>query len=102
MDEGQRVQQGELLATLHNVQLAIGKDQAESQLEAARAAAALSRAQLWEGRQQVEARILSLSKTQLQITQKKREAEGLADDDSLDRGWIDAGAGLWPLLGKTW
>ena len=78
VDEGDHVKVGQLLAQLENVQLAIRKSQAESQLLAAQAAGELARARLWEGKQQVEARLLSLKKTQLDIDQKKRERDDLA------------------------
>ncbi len=77
VDEGDHVKAGALLAQLENVQLSIRKSQAESQLVAAQAAVELARAQLWEGKQQVEARMLSLKKTQLDIDQKKRECDDL-------------------------
>jgi RND family efflux transporter MFP subunit len=76
-DEGDHVKAGDVLAELENVQLTIRKSQAESQLRSARAAVELARAQLWEGRQGVEARLLSLEKTRLEIEQKKREADDL-------------------------
>lgn len=77
VDEGDHVKAGQLLAELENIQLAIRKSQAESQLQSARAAVELAKAQLWEGNQQVEARLLSLKKTQLEIDQKKRESDDL-------------------------
>ncbi len=77
VDEGDHVKAGQLLAQLENVQLAIRKSQAESQLLAAQAAVELARARLWEGRQQIEARLLSLRKTQLSIDQQKRERDDL-------------------------
>jgi len=75
---GDRIRRGEPLATLRNVQLTIGETQAESQLTSAKAAVEVARAQLWQGREQVEARILSLQKMQLDIAQKKKEAENLS------------------------
>jgi RND family efflux transporter MFP subunit len=78
-DEGDHVKTGDALAELENVQLTIRKSQAESQLRSARAAVELARAQLWEGRQGVEARLLSLEKTRLEIEQKKRETDDLRD-----------------------
>ena len=77
VDEGNAVKAGQLLAQLENVQLTIRKSQAESQLLAAQAAVELARAQLWEGKQQVEARLLSLAKAQLDIDQKRRERDEL-------------------------
>ncbi len=78
VDEGDHVRADQVLAQLDNIQLAIRKGQAESQIASAAAAVELARAQLWAGRQQVEARLLSLRKTQLEIDRKKREAEELA------------------------
>jgi RND family efflux transporter MFP subunit len=77
VDEGDHVKAGQLIAELENVQLTIRQAQAESQLASAKAAVELARAQLWEGQQQVEARLLTLHKTQLDIDQKKREADEL-------------------------
>ncbi len=76
-DEGDHVKAGQLLAQLENIQLTIRNSQAESQLASAQAAVELARAQLWAGQQQVEARLLSLRKTQLEIDRKKREADEL-------------------------
>jgi RND family efflux transporter MFP subunit len=77
VEEGDHVGAGQLLARLENVQLAIRRSQAESQVLAAKAAVELARARLWEGKQQVEARLLSLKKTQLSLEQKKRERDDL-------------------------
>jgi len=76
-DEGDHVKAGQVLARLENIQLTIRNSQAESTLASAQAAVELARAQLWAGQQQVEARLLSLRKTQLEIDRKKREAEEL-------------------------
>jgi RND family efflux transporter MFP subunit len=78
VDEGDRVIAGQVIAELENIQLSIRVSQTESQLSAARAAVELAKARLWEGQQQVEARLLTLRKTQLDIDQKKREAEEIA------------------------
>ncbi|HEY9594964.1 MAG TPA: efflux RND transporter periplasmic adaptor subunit [Spirochaetia bacterium] len=77
VDEGDHVRAGQVIAELDNVQLTIRKTQAESQLASAKAAVELARAQLWEGQKQVEARLLTLRKTQLDIDQKKREVDEL-------------------------
>jgi RND family efflux transporter MFP subunit len=76
-EEGDHVKVGQVLAQLENIQLTIRCSQADSQLASAQAAVELARAQLWAGQQQVEARLLSLRKTQLDIDRKKREVEEL-------------------------
>lgn len=76
--EGNAVHVGEKLALLKNVQLTIREAQAKSQLQAAKASVELAKAQLVDGKRQVEAKILSLKKTQLDIAEKKLEADDLA------------------------
>ena len=78
VDEGDRVRAGQLLAQLENVQVTIAKSQAESQLRSTEASVELARARLSEGGQQIEARLLSLKRTQLELEQKKREADEAA------------------------
>jgi len=78
VDEGDRVRPGQILAQLENVQLAIGRSQAESQLRSNAASVELAKARLSEGSRQIEARLLSLKRTRLEIEQKKREADEMA------------------------
>ncbi len=78
VDEGDRVRPGQLLAQLENVQLTIGRSQAESQLRSTEAAVELAKARLLEGNRQIEARLLSLKRARLEIEQKKREADEMA------------------------
>jgi RND family efflux transporter MFP subunit len=77
VDEGSHVRPGQVIAELDNVQLEIRRTQAQSQLQAAKAAVEVARADLWEGCRQVEARLLSLDKGRMAIDQKKRERDEL-------------------------
>lgn len=75
VEEGDRVHQGDPLARLENPQLQIARSQAEAQVASAQAAVRLAEARLCEGRQQVEARLLALRRDELQIEQRRLEAE---------------------------
>ncbi len=78
VDEGDRVRPGQLLAQLENVQLTIAKSQAESQLRSAEATLELAKARLADGGREIEARLLSLKRTRLELEQRRREAEEAA------------------------
>ncbi|WP_028975360.1 efflux RND transporter periplasmic adaptor subunit [Spirochaeta cellobiosiphila] len=75
VEEGDVVKKGQLLATLSNIQLKIRKDQAQSSLESAKSAVELAETKLYEGKLQIESRLVSLEKSQLQLKQKEREFE---------------------------
>jgi RND family efflux transporter MFP subunit len=77
VEEGSAVRAGALLARLENVQLEMRKRQAESALASARSSLELAQARLYEGRLQVEARVLSIEKAGIQIRQKEYEVAEL-------------------------
>jgi RND family efflux transporter MFP subunit len=89
--EGSAVKAGALLAKLENVQLEMRKRQAESAVASARSALELAEAKLWEGRLQVEARIASIAKAQLQIRQKEYEVAELESSYSKKKSLLDIG-----------
>lgn len=78
VEEGDKVYKGQLLAQLTNIQLQIRKDQALSALESSKAALQLSETKLREGKMQVEARLLTIEKLKLQLSQKNKEQEQMA------------------------
>jgi len=75
IQEGDRVQKGDLLVLLENLQLRIRKEQVLSALTSAEAALALTEARCQEGKYQVEGRLYTLEKLSLQADLKKRELE---------------------------
>lgn len=75
--EGERVEEGELLIRLENLQLRIREKQAATAVERQRAAYALAEAAYWEGGLQAEARLLSLQQLKIKLKQRKDELEGL-------------------------
>jgi RND family efflux transporter MFP subunit len=73
--EGDRVDRGEPIALLKNVQLEIQHDQAAIGLEQARSSLSLARTRLEEARLAAESRFLSLEKGYLSLNQKELERE---------------------------
>lgn len=73
VEEGDSVIKDQTLATLSNIQLEIRKQQALSALESAKAAYQLSETKLREGKMQIEARLLTIEKLEIQLEQKKKE-----------------------------
>ncbi len=76
-EEGDRVTAGTEVARLSNIQLSIQMAQARSAVTSAEARLALAQARYEEGQKQVEARLLSLAKSELEIEQKRREVNEL-------------------------
>jgi RND family efflux transporter MFP subunit len=89
--EGSVVKSGALLARLKNVQLEMSKRKTESSVSSARSALELAQAKLWEGQLQVEARVLSVSKAQLQIRQKEYEVAELERSYAKKKSLLDIG-----------
>jgi RND family efflux transporter MFP subunit len=89
--EGSAVKAGALLARLENVQLEMRKRQAESAVASASSALELAEARLWEGRLQVEARIVSLAKARIQIEQKAYEVAELESSYAKKKSLLDIG-----------
>jgi RND family efflux transporter MFP subunit len=73
--EGSRVEPGQLLARLKNIQLEMGRSQAQEAVSSARAALELAQARLWEGELAVEARIVTVQKAELELAHKRFELE---------------------------
>jgi RND family efflux transporter MFP subunit len=78
VEEGAVVAQNQLLARLRNIQVEMRRDQAQSALKSALSEQELALSRLWEGERQVEARILSLRRAEIELEQKQREQEELA------------------------
>ena len=74
-EEGDSVEKGESLAVIENIQLDIRRRQVESAVAAARSASLLAEARLHEGKLQVEARLISIAKSEIELEQKKIELE---------------------------
>lgn len=91
IEEGDYVYRGQVLALLSNIQLQIREDQALSTLESAEAALELSKAKHKEGKLQVEARLLSIEKSELNLLQKEKELEQLAKTMENKRELFDIG-----------
>jgi RND family efflux transporter MFP subunit len=89
--EGSVVKSGALLARLKNVQLEMSKQKTESSVSSARSALELAQAKLWEGQLQVEARVLSIAKAQIQIQQKEYEVAELESSYSKKKSLLDIG-----------
>jgi len=89
--EGSAVKADALLARLENVQLEMRRGQAESALNSARSSLELAQAKLWEGRLQVEARIVSIDKAQIQIQQKEYEAAELESAYARKKALLEIG-----------
>jgi RND family efflux transporter MFP subunit len=73
--EGQKVRSGDQLLLMRNVQMDLNKAQAASSLNSARSSLELSEAKLWEGELGVEARLVEIEKTELELGQKRIELE---------------------------
>jgi RND family efflux transporter MFP subunit len=78
VEEGALVAQNQLLARLRNIQVEMRRDQARSALKSAVSEQELAQSRLWEGERQVEARILSLRRAEIELEQKQREQQELA------------------------
>ena len=75
VQEGSPVRSGQILVRLKNPQLEMRKIQAEAALGTARSMAAVAQTQLWDGRLQVQARLLELDKIRIELDQKQLERE---------------------------
>jgi len=75
VSEGSQVEPGQLLARLKNIQLEMGRSQAQETVSSARAALELAQARLWEGELAVEARIVAIQKAELELAHKRFELE---------------------------
>jgi multidrug efflux pump subunit AcrA (membrane-fusion protein) len=73
--ESSKVQNGQRLAILRNVQLEIQKDQYENALSSARAALFMAQTKMEETRLGVESRLLNLDKNKLALVQQELELE---------------------------
>lgn len=73
--EGSFVQKGSLLASLKNLQVQIRYDQARAALGAAETAYNLSQTKLEDSSMQIEAKLLSIEKMEMQFLQKQKELE---------------------------
>jgi RND family efflux transporter MFP subunit len=89
--EGSAVQSGATLARLKNAQLEMSRQKAESFLSSAASSLELAQAKLWEGQLQVEARLLSIAKAQMQIRQKEYEVAELERAYSKKKSLLDIG-----------
>ncbi len=77
--EGDTVRKGDLLAELQNLQLAIQLRQAETAVSEAKAAVALTRAALLEGKMQVEARLLQIEKAAVSIDIQQQKLHSIEE-----------------------
>ncbi len=78
VEEGDYVYKGTELAILSNIQLQIREEQTLSSIKSSEAALELSETKLLEGKLQIEARLLSIEKSELNLLQKEKEQEQLA------------------------
>ncbi|HEQ71068.1 MAG TPA: efflux RND transporter periplasmic adaptor subunit [Spirochaetia bacterium] len=77
VEEGEAVRQGQVIAAIENIQLEIQRKRTLSQISQARAALELAQAKLKEAKLQVEARLVSVLITELDVAQKKIELDDL-------------------------
>jgi HlyD family secretion protein len=73
VEEGDEIIKSQPLLLIENVQLEIRKRQAASAVAAAKASVALAEARLWEGKMQIEARLISIDQTEIELQQKEAE-----------------------------
>jgi multidrug efflux pump subunit AcrA (membrane-fusion protein) len=73
--EGGSVRKGQRVALLKNVQLDMRRRQALSSLDSAKSALLIAEAKLWEGELQVESRVKSIEKAEVELEQKRLELE---------------------------
>ena len=73
--EGQAVRAGQRLLVMRNVQLELRRQQALSGIDSAQSALDLARAKLWEGELAVEARLVAVQRTRLELEQKRLDVE---------------------------
>jgi HlyD family secretion protein len=78
LGEGDTVRRGDLLARLENIQLDLRRKQALSTAGSARSELDLAEARLWEGQLQVEARVATVQRAELELESRRRELEELA------------------------
>ncbi len=74
-EEGDKVSEGQTLAVLNNIQLDIRTDHARAALFSAEAAYELAVTRYKEGRLQTESSLISIEKSELNLTQKLQELE---------------------------
>jgi RND family efflux transporter MFP subunit len=77
VQEGDEAREGQLLAELANVQLEIRRNQAEAAVSSAEANLTLARERYEDGKRSVEARFISLAKSNIELEQRHREVENL-------------------------
>lgn len=73
--EGGVVRKGQRVALLKNVQLDMRRRQALASIESAKSALLIAEARLWEGKLQIESRLKSIEKAEVELEQKKLELE---------------------------
>jgi RND family efflux transporter MFP subunit len=76
--EGQNVKEGQPLLVLRNVQLELRRKQALSGIDSARSSLDLALARRWEGDLAVEARLVAVQRTALELEQKRLDVEDAA------------------------
>lgn len=89
--EGAHVSKGNVLARLRNVQLEIQREQALNAIESAKASLTNAEAKQWDTALGIENRLLTLSRTDLQIRQKKQEIEKLREKYLMQKELYDIG-----------
>jgi multidrug efflux pump subunit AcrA (membrane-fusion protein) len=73
VEEGERIEEGQLLAVLSKEKLLLAREQAEAGVESKRSLLSLAEEKLKEGYRSIDARLLSLEKTQAEIDQRRIE-----------------------------
>lgn len=69
------VRKGQRVALLKNVQLDMRRRQALASIESAKSALLIAEARLWEGELQIESRLKSIEKAEVELEQKKLELD---------------------------
>lgn len=78
VEEGMRVQRGQLLAQLDRTKLLIRRQEAEAEVESKRALLQLAGQKLSQGRRDVEARLIAIENSEAELAQKQTECAHIA------------------------
>jgi len=91
VEEGERIEEGQLLAALSKEKLLLAREQAEAGIESKRSLLSLAEEKLKEGYHSIDARLLSLEKTRAEIDQRRIEFNRLSRVYEIKKQLFDAG-----------
>jgi multidrug efflux pump subunit AcrA (membrane-fusion protein) len=91
VEEGERIEEGQLLAVLSKEKLLLAREQAEAGVESKRSLLSLAEEKLKEGYRSIDARLLSLEKSRAEIDQRRIEFNRLCRVYEIKKQLFDAG-----------